>query len=74
MTRTGIMAGMGMGIGRICISPYTSSYPIEKVEDSSYSYPYTYPYPYPYPVNVGIPIKTGMGSGSIHKDEFICHF
>jgi len=35
----------------ICTSPYPSTYPIEKVEDS--------PYPYPYPVNAGIPRQNG---------------
>jgi len=32
----------------ICTSSYSSSYPIEKVGDSSYLYSY------PYPVNIGI--------------------
>jgi len=44
MARTGIMA-------RICISPFSSPYPIEKFGDS--------PYPYPYPVNAGIHRQNG---------------
>jgi len=46
MAGTGILAG-------ICISPYPSPYPIEKVRDS--------PYPYPYPVNAGISCQNGDG-------------
>jgi len=56
MAGTSIMAG-------ICISPSSSSYPIEKIGDS----------PYPYPVNAGIPVKTETGSDNTHRDGFICH-
>ena len=40
---------------RICISPYPSPYPTEKVGD--------FPYPYPYPVNAGILRQNGDGFG-----------
>ena len=53
MTRTGIMAGTGMG--RICTSSYLSLYLIEKVRNS--------PYPYPYSVNVEIFRQNGEGFG-----------
>jgi len=49
MVETGIMAG-------ICTSPCPSSYPIEKVGDSSY--------PYPYQSMRGFAVKTGTGSGN----------
>jgi len=42
------MMGMGIMAG-ICISPYPSPYPTEKVGDS------------PYPVNAGIPHQNGDG-------------
>jgi len=45
---------------RIC----TSSYPIEKVGDSSY--------PYPYPVNAGILRQNGDGFGQYLRCKFIC--
>ena len=48
------MAGMGIMAG-IYTSPYSSSYPIEKVRDS--------PYPYSYPVNAGIPRQNRDGFG-----------
>jgi len=39
MVGTGIMTGVGTGIGWICIFPYLSPYSTEKVRDFSYSYP-----------------------------------
>jgi len=54
------MVGTGIMVG-IC----TSSYLIEKVENS--------PYPYPYPVNAGIPRQNGDEFGQYPRGEFICH-
>jgi len=44
MVRICIIAGIGIGMGRICTSTSPSSYPIEKFKYFSY----------PYPVNKGI--------------------
>jgi len=69
MVGTSIMA-------KICISPYSSPYPTEKVRDSPYPTAEKFgdsPYPYPYPVNAGILIKMGTGSSNTHGDGFICH-
>jgi len=52
-----IIASMGTGTERICTSPYTSPYPIEKVGNS------------PYLVNAGISIKMGMGSGNTYETD-----
>jgi len=43
------MTGMGIEMGQMCTSLYTSPYPIVKVENVPY------PYSYPYPVIIGIP-------------------
>ena len=45
---------------RVCTSPYTCPYLVEKVGDSPY------PYPYPYLVNVGIPRQNE------DEFEFVC--
>jgi len=51
MTETNIMAGVGMRMGQICTSLYTSPYPIVKVRN--------FPYPYLYLVIRGIPRING---------------
>jgi len=54
------MVGIGIRVGI-----YTSSYPIEKIEDSSYSYPYT--------VNADIFYQNKNEFGQYPQSEFICH-
>jgi len=54
------MAGTSIMVG-IYTSPYSSLYPIEKVEDS--------PYPYPYPVNAGIPRQNRDGFGQYPRER-----